>query len=151
MLLDHTIKHARTCPVGLPWTSLREHYLHNIKQMQETDIRVLSGIQTREINNPAAAELRPIPHGDPSRYRILYRGLNIRPWQISVIRPHSKRSLNLPCWCWFSHYSVWNTCMTANTWSTVVRITRKYFGQLLYFFKYAELLWRICLHLTFFS
>lgn len=103
--------------------------------MQETDIQVLSGIQTRDINNQAAAELRLIPHGHPDRYRILYRVLNLSPWQISVIRQHSKRSMNLPCLCCVCHFPVWNTCMIANTWPTVVRITRKYFGRLLYFFE----------------
>jgi hypothetical protein len=44
--------------------------------MQETDIHVLSGIQTRDINNQAAAELRLIPHGDRDRYSIRYRALN---------------------------------------------------------------------------
>jgi len=59
--------------------------------MQETDIHVLSGIQTRDINNEAASELRLMPHGDPDRYHIRYRVLNIRLWQISVIRQHSTR------------------------------------------------------------
>jgi len=132
MLLDHTAQHTRT----LPWTCLRDHYLHNMKQMQETDIHVLSAFPTRDINNQAAAELRLIAHGVSDQYRILYRLYNILPWQISFIRLHSKRLINLPCLCRVSHCSVWNTCIAANTWSTVVRITRKYFGQLLIFFKY---------------
>jgi hypothetical protein len=133
MLLVHTHTHT---PSRAPLNeSQRALPTQRKKKMQETDTHVLSGIQTRDINNQAAAELRLIPHADPNRYLIVYWVLNIGPWQISVIRQHSKPSINLPCLCCVSRCSVWNTCMTASTWSTVVRITGKYFGRLLYFLE----------------
>jgi hypothetical protein len=43
------------------------HYLHNTQQTQETNIRVLSGIRTRDPSTRAAADLCFRPHDHRSR------------------------------------------------------------------------------------
>jgi len=68
----HTHKHTHTHTPGRTplneWSARRRgRHIHNTQQIQETDIRVLSGIRTFESSNQVSSNLRLRPHDHRDR------------------------------------------------------------------------------------
>jgi hypothetical protein len=67
----HTHTHGRT-PLNEGSAHRRGRYLHNTQQTQGTYIHALSGIQTRDRSNQAAADLHLRQHGHRDRQEFSY-------------------------------------------------------------------------------
>jgi len=76
MFLDNTKLGINA--VGLLWTSnqfvIESANLHDSQPAQETNIHSLSGIQTRDLSNTAASELRLRPHKHWDRLECIISG-----------------------------------------------------------------------------